>query len=59
MGMRRVTIVIPNSLNEKILELKKDDRFVRCSYAAIARQLLENGLLAMAAQEQSREQSNS
>ena len=28
--MRRVTLVIPNSLDEKILELKKDDRFVRC-----------------------------
>lgn len=43
-NMRRITIVIPESLDEKILELKKDDRFVRCSYAELARRLLENGL---------------
>lgn len=43
-NMRRVTIVIPENLDEEILELKKDDRFVRCSYAEIARRLLECGL---------------
>ena len=42
--MRRVTIAIPESLDEKILELKKDDRFIRCSYGEIARRLLESGL---------------
>ena len=45
--MRRVTIVIPNSLDAKILELKKEDRFIRCSYAEVVRQLMENGWLAM------------
>ncbi|MDE6880053.1 MAG: hypothetical protein K2P20_01710 [Oscillospiraceae bacterium] len=48
--MRRVTLVIPNSLDEKILELKKDDRFVRCSYAEVARRLLECGLVVLHAE---------
>ena len=43
-NMRRVTIAIPESLDEKILELKKEDRFIRCSYGEIARRLLESGL---------------
>lgn len=47
--MRRVTIVIPESLDEKILELKKDDRFIRCSYAEVARRLLESGLPTLCA----------
>ena len=42
--MRRVTISLPEELDKKILELRKDDRFVRCSYAEIVRQMLENGL---------------
>lgn len=46
MAMRRVTLVIPLELDEKILQLKKEDRFLRSSYAAVIRQLLETGLQA-------------
>lgn len=42
--MRRITIALPDNIDQKILELRKDDRFVRCSYAEIVRQLLERGL---------------
>lgn len=42
--MRRITIALPDEIDKKILELRKDDRFVRCSYAEIVRQLLERGL---------------
>lgn len=42
--MRRITIALPDKIDQRILELKKDDRFVRCSYAEIVRQLLERGL---------------
>lgn len=42
--MRRVTISIPNELDKKVLELKKDDRFIRCSYSEIVRMLLKAGL---------------
>lgn len=42
--MKRISISIPGSLDEKILALRKTDRFVRCPYSEIARQLLERGL---------------
>lgn len=42
--MRRITIALPDEIDKKILELRKDDRFVRCSYAEIVRQILERGL---------------
>lgn len=42
--MRRVTIAIPDDLDRRILELKKDDRFVRRSYSEVVRQVLERGL---------------
>lgn len=42
--MKRISISISSSLDEKILALRKTDRFVRCSYSEITRQLLERGL---------------
>ena len=44
--MKRVTISLPDSIDRKVLELRKDDRFVRCSYSEIVRRLLEAGLSA-------------
>lgn len=44
--MRRVTISLPNEIDKKVLELKKDDRFIRCSYSDIVRMLLQAGLEA-------------
>lgn len=44
--MRRVTIAFPDDMDERILELRKDDRFVRCSYSEIVRQILERGFQA-------------
>lgn len=41
--MRRMTISLPEELDRRILELKKDDRFVRCSYSEIVRQVLDHG----------------
>lgn len=41
--MRRITIALPDELDKRILELRKDDRFVRCSYSEIVRQLLDDG----------------
>lgn len=42
--MRRITIALPDNIDRRILELKKDDRFVKLSYAEIVRRLLECGL---------------
>lgn len=41
--MRRVTVSLPDELDKRILEMKKDDRFVRCSYSEVVRQMLEFG----------------
>lgn len=48
--MKRVTIALPESLDSKILELRKEDRFVRCSYSEIARQAMEHGLTLLRAE---------
>ena len=42
--MRRVTISLPDEIDRRILELKKDDRYIRLSYAEVVRKLLERGL---------------
>ena len=47
-AMKRVTITIPSPLDNKILELRKTDKFVRCSYSELVRQALEHGLELMA-----------
>ena len=43
-GMRRVSVPIPDDLDKEILEMKKSDEYVRCSYAEIVRILLQRGL---------------
>lgn len=48
--MRRVTVSLPDELDKRILEMKKDDRFVRCSYSEVVRQMLEFGYKAYAAE---------
>ncbi len=47
--MRRITISLPVELDKKIVELRKDDRFIRCSYAEIVRKVVEQGLDMVAA----------
>ena len=51
--MRRVTISLPDELDKRVLALKKDDRFIRCSYSEIVRQMLDHGFAVLEA-EQSR-----
>lgn len=46
-NMRRVTVTLPDNLDRRILELKKDDRFVRCSYSELVRQVLDRGFSVM------------
>ena len=48
--MRRVTIAFPESMDKRILELRKENRFIRCSYSEIVRQILERGFDALAAE---------
>lgn len=42
--MKRTTISFPDELAEKIFALRKDDRFVRCSYSELIRRLTAKGL---------------
>lgn len=41
---KRTTISFPDELTERIFALRKDDRFMRCSYSELIRQLTEKGL---------------
>lgn len=43
-NMKRTTISFPDDLTSRIFELRKDDRFTRCSYSELIRQLAEMGL---------------
>ncbi len=48
--MRRMTISLPKELDELILELRKDERFIRCSYSEIVRQVLDRGFATLNAE---------
>ena len=43
-NMRRVTFCMQDNLDKKILDLKKRDQYVRCTYGELLRVLLEKGL---------------
>ena len=49
--MRRVTIAFPDAMDERILKLRKENRFIRCSYSEIVRQILERGFEALEAEQ--------
>lgn len=40
----RVTVMIPDEIDKKILEFKKTDRFIKCSYSEVVRFLLDKGI---------------
>lgn len=52
-NMKRVTISMPEQLDREILEMRKEEAFIRDSYSEIVRKLLESGIRTMKAQEQS------
>ena len=43
-NMKRATVSFPDELTERIFALRKDDRFTKCSYSELIRQLAEMGL---------------
>lgn len=49
--MKRVTITLSDSLDARILDLRKSDEYVRLSYAEIVRRVLERGLSHFAEEE--------
>lgn len=49
--MRRMSIAFPDDMDARILEIKKDDRFIRASYSEVVRRILERGLEALEAEQ--------
>lgn len=43
-SMKRVTVALPDDIDRRILKLRADERFARCSYSEIVRQILEHGI---------------
>ena len=43
-NMRRTSVSLPPELADRIISLRKDDRFIKCSYSELIRQLAEFGL---------------
>lgn len=41
---KRMSISLPPELEQAVIELRKTDRFCRCSYAEIIRQLMQAGI---------------
>lgn len=42
--MRRVTVSLPDDLDQTILSLRRDNRFSRCTYSELVRQILLRGI---------------
>lgn len=42
--MRRISLAIPEDLDKRLLELRKKDRFIRCSYSEIVRRMVYRGI---------------
>lgn len=44
--MKRITVSFDDDVDRKILELRKHDDYVKCSYSEIVRKLVKLGLAA-------------
>lgn len=49
--MKRTTVSFPDELAARVFALRKDDRFTRCSYSELIRQLAEKGLSMLDAEQ--------
>lgn len=52
-NMKRTSISFPDELADRIFALRKDERFMRCSYSELVRQLAEYGLQLLEKNDQS------
>ncbi len=50
-NMRRVTVCLPETVDKGILDLRKTDDYVNCTYGEIVRRLLAKGLEEIAKKE--------
>lgn len=49
--MRRITISVPQDMDDRVLALRKRKDYVRCSYSELLRRMIEIGLQAECNQE--------
>lgn len=49
--MKRTTVSFPEELTARIFALRKDERYIRCSYSELIRQLAEKGLAMLEAEQ--------
>lgn len=42
--MRRITVALPEEIDKRVLSLRQDERFIRCTYSEIVRRALVCGL---------------
>lgn len=42
--MKRITVAIPETMNNEIMEIRKNDMFIRCTYSELVRKILECGM---------------
>lgn len=42
--MRRITVSFPEDIEQAIMELRKTDKYSRCSYSELVRMLVRAGL---------------
>lgn len=50
--VKRMSLSLPAELEQAVIELRKTERFCRCSYAEIIRSLMQLGLESINAAEQ-------
>lgn len=50
--MRRITIALPEEMDLSILNMRKEDAYIRCSYSEMIRRLVAAGLEALAAEKE-------
>lgn len=48
--MRRITIALPEEMDLSILNMRKEDAYIRCSHSEMIRRLVAAGLEALAAE---------
>ena len=49
--MKSTTVSFPEELTARIFALRKDERYIRCSYSELIRQLAEKGLSLVEAEQ--------
>ena len=45
--MRRITVAVPDEIDNAVIALRKTDEFARCTYSEIVRKILERGIAVM------------